>query len=376
MDGKGDAEEGTNVIRLPRDWIGPPDELVPMGPRARARARERARERETQTGRETQADGGRSAGSTPESDLSVEPSEAGADAPGTPDPFAGVPAATGFWSGETTGEVHHAVHAPGTRAPRSRDRRAVRLRLRLLRLTLSGLRVRRAEWSRDPTRRPADGIAASRHSECRNPHVEASPPRVGSRDPGRAASGAGVPRMRITRPVAAGLAAVAILVALVVAGVNWGMSHDARGTSATDQVVARAVPHGSVARSTAAPKRKPATVRRTATRRMRARADRRAVGHRRRVRSHHAARRREGNTRPTVVTQTVTTQQAAPSPTTPTPAAPVATGPVATSASDGGGASGSSAATSGSSSGSASSSAGPAGPLSAGSASGCDPKCG
>jgi hypothetical protein len=34
MDGNGDTEP-ENVIRLPRDWVGPPEELVPIGSRAR-----------------------------------------------------------------------------------------------------------------------------------------------------------------------------------------------------------------------------------------------------------------------------------------------------------------------------------------------------
>jgi hypothetical protein len=33
-----------NVIRLPRDWLGPPEELVPIGPAARARAAQRDRD--------------------------------------------------------------------------------------------------------------------------------------------------------------------------------------------------------------------------------------------------------------------------------------------------------------------------------------------
>jgi hypothetical protein len=33
-----------NVIRLPRDWLGPPEELVPIGPAARARAAQREAE--------------------------------------------------------------------------------------------------------------------------------------------------------------------------------------------------------------------------------------------------------------------------------------------------------------------------------------------
>jgi hypothetical protein len=45
--GDGRTEDGgltrneENVIRLPRDWLGPPEELVPIGPAARARAAQR-----------------------------------------------------------------------------------------------------------------------------------------------------------------------------------------------------------------------------------------------------------------------------------------------------------------------------------------------
>jgi hypothetical protein len=35
------ARDEENVIRLPRDWLGPPEELVPIGPAARARAAQR-----------------------------------------------------------------------------------------------------------------------------------------------------------------------------------------------------------------------------------------------------------------------------------------------------------------------------------------------
>jgi hypothetical protein len=41
-----------NVIRLPRDWVGPPEELVPIGPGARARAAQR----EAKAGMPTAAD--------------------------------------------------------------------------------------------------------------------------------------------------------------------------------------------------------------------------------------------------------------------------------------------------------------------------------
>lgn len=34
----GASRKGENVIRLPREWLGPPEELVPIGPAARARA--------------------------------------------------------------------------------------------------------------------------------------------------------------------------------------------------------------------------------------------------------------------------------------------------------------------------------------------------
>lgn len=37
-DGGGATRNEENVIRLPRDWLGPPEELVPIGPAARARA--------------------------------------------------------------------------------------------------------------------------------------------------------------------------------------------------------------------------------------------------------------------------------------------------------------------------------------------------
>ena len=37
-DANGATRNEENVIRLPRDWLGPPEELVPIGPAARARA--------------------------------------------------------------------------------------------------------------------------------------------------------------------------------------------------------------------------------------------------------------------------------------------------------------------------------------------------
>ena len=43
-DSAGLTRNEENVIRLPRDWLGPPEELVPIGPAARARAAQRDRE--------------------------------------------------------------------------------------------------------------------------------------------------------------------------------------------------------------------------------------------------------------------------------------------------------------------------------------------
>ena len=40
-DGGGLTRNEENVIRLPREWLGPPEELVPVGPAARARAAQR-----------------------------------------------------------------------------------------------------------------------------------------------------------------------------------------------------------------------------------------------------------------------------------------------------------------------------------------------
>jgi hypothetical protein len=67
-----------NVIRLPRDWLGPPEELVPIGSAARARAAQRA----------------------PEHDMP--------------------PAADAFWS-EDSAALHDALEAPD---PGGRDRQA------------------------------------------------------------------------------------------------------------------------------------------------------------------------------------------------------------------------------------------------------------
>jgi hypothetical protein len=96
MDGTGEIEERENVVRLPRDWVGPPEELVPVGPAARARAREAAAERARVAGHLTEDDG----------DL-------------------GVDAASDFW-GEGTGALQQPVARPAVEAPRDRPRRRLR----------------------------------------------------------------------------------------------------------------------------------------------------------------------------------------------------------------------------------------------------------
>src|SRR5579875_3983675 len=94
MDGRG-GEPDDNVVRLPAEWVGPLDELVPMGSRARERDPE------------------------------------GGDALGRE---AAVPAAGDFWSGDA-GAVHGAIRPSGglTSAPVSEDPlRAHRVRSRRL----------------------------------------------------------------------------------------------------------------------------------------------------------------------------------------------------------------------------------------------------
>lgn len=89
------AQDEYNVVRLPREWLGPPEELVPIGPRADAAARA--------------AEGETASGSLP-------------------------PAADAFWS-EDAAALHDAVQAPAVDvAPASSPTVAVqraRLRLRL-----------------------------------------------------------------------------------------------------------------------------------------------------------------------------------------------------------------------------------------------------
>ena len=82
MDSKGEHTDTDNVVRLPREWVGPLDELVPFGSRARAREAERARIRETEH-----------AGDLP--------------GPSEPEPVL----AADFW-GAGASALHHAVQGP------------------------------------------------------------------------------------------------------------------------------------------------------------------------------------------------------------------------------------------------------------------------
>ncbi len=90
-DGQEATEAETNVVRLPRDWLGPRDQLVPFGPRARAHEHEREREREH-----------------PNDPRGAEP---------TPFPFPGgddagdAASAADFW-GERSDALHDALQAP------------------------------------------------------------------------------------------------------------------------------------------------------------------------------------------------------------------------------------------------------------------------
>jgi hypothetical protein len=106
MDGNGDTEE-ENVIRLPRDWVGPPEELVPIGSRARARE-------------------GRPAEDSARDDV--------------------IPDAGDFW-GESAAAVHHVMSAPTETLtagrPRLRRERIQRPRGQLPRVQLPWVRRRR-----------------------------------------------------------------------------------------------------------------------------------------------------------------------------------------------------------------------------------------
>jgi hypothetical protein len=82
MDGKGEVDYSENVVRLPRDWVGPLEELVPIGPRARARARE-----------------------------SQAQPERGDDSGSSPERGEGIHEASDFW-GEGSADLHHAIQGP------------------------------------------------------------------------------------------------------------------------------------------------------------------------------------------------------------------------------------------------------------------------
>jgi hypothetical protein len=156
-----------NVIRLPRDWLGPPEELVPIGPAARARAAQRE-----------------------------------LDA-GTP------PTADAFWS-EDSAALHDAVQAPPSRqrldppvglVPPLAGHRLPRLG-RLPRLRLGGSAARVSRWWGlvavpivallvaaviGATQSPASHPAAAHVSASRTPAPAHGPSAAGS-DAARVAS--------------------------------------------------------------------------------------------------------------------------------------------------------------------------------------------
>jgi hypothetical protein len=105
--GEREAHPRATVVRLPRDWLGPREELVPFGPRA-----------------DSQNAGG--AVSSDESPLSAEESRISADG-SPPSADESPPSAEDFW-GERSAAIHNALQAPaddpaavsaaGTRRPR------------------------------------------------------------------------------------------------------------------------------------------------------------------------------------------------------------------------------------------------------------------
>ena len=170
MDGNGDTE-AENVIRLPRDWVGPPEELVPLGSRARE-------------GRP--ADG---------------PPDGGDRRDATPD-------AGDFW-GETASSVHRVMRAPiETRTVgRARRRRArprpPRVRRRTAAMTsiaaIVGVTVVVAILGMSEGRHPpADGERDGRGAGAPpgggytvSRHHASGPPRLKPGGAGRNASGSG-----------------------------------------------------------------------------------------------------------------------------------------------------------------------------------------
>ena len=118
-------DEG-NVVRFPRDWFGSVDDLVPVGPRARAAEVVRL------GGGEPEA---------PPADVAAEPARAT------------VTTADDFW-GEGSAELQHAVQAPVGRAARAaavRPARRMAWSVPALRLSALG----RPAWGRPALRLPA-----------------------------------------------------------------------------------------------------------------------------------------------------------------------------------------------------------------------------
>ena len=315
MDGNGDTE-AENVIRLPRDWVGPPEELVPIGSRARPR--------------EGRAD------DRPADD------EAGHD---------GILDAGDFW-GESAASVHHVMQAP-TPTPTA-EFRPLRRRRRPRRPRAGALpHVDVASWVR--------ALPRVRAATRLRPF-----PRVR-------------PRPRIRRRTAAIATVLGAVVAIAVIGVSEGpgvrpavsaaAAARVREPAVTSQAATNRRHHPGSVRATRVRRRvvprrafsERRSVRLTSIQRHRLRRGAPRTRHptsRLRFVSRHAAT--PSAPAPVAVTTTV----AATTTTTPTPTAPTVTQPSATQA-------GQATATSTTSTAPARSS----GPLGPGAATGCDPKC-
>lgn len=128
-EGTRNSEDQPNVVRLPRDWLGPREELIPFGPRADE--------------------------AEPPSDEAASP---------------GLPTAADFWSGEAPVAVHEAVHPDD--APHRPARHSGRLSPLLS--YAQGIRSRqsrRALWSRRRERAAGRSDTAPRSGALSMPHI-------------------------------------------------------------------------------------------------------------------------------------------------------------------------------------------------------------
>lgn len=328
--GNAGDEPPENVVRLPREWLGPLEDLVPMGSRARARAGE-------------EADDG----------------AVGDGAEALP------PAADDFW-GEGTAALHLPIqgpaspeaafdgHEPGPRQPAVAGARTARLP-RMTSVSVPSLRLPRRLWAAGAIAAVVVAVvvvAIIGTSEGSN----GTPPRAAARTANASAPGA----------------------------------HTNARTTGTSAITAARV---FSARPSTARSKRPGTVRSKRTSKARPTAHRhraRSTPHRaHRVRHVPIRRHLEHAATPVEHSSAGTAEPATGEQTTPTASSPPPSSatvvhasepaaPVATSASDGTGSSGgTSASTGGGSAGSSGGggSSGPAGPTGIGSANGCNPQC-